>query len=571
MTFVPPLQSLMQALRMAGKLEQNLALSDADAEAIITEAGRFASEVLAPLNRVGDLNGVTLAHGEVTTPPGWPEAYQKWCDAGWSSVNGPEAYGGQELPMVMSVACTELWNSANLAFAVGPLLTNGAIEAIAAHASDDLKARYLPNMITGKWSGTMNLTEPQSGSDLSELRCRAEQAPDGSYKISGTKIYITYGEHDCTENIIHLVLARLEGAPPGAKGITLFIVPKILPDGTRNDLFCSGIEHKLGMHGAPTCTMIYGSNGGAVGWRVGEENRGLNCMFTMMNNARLLVGVQGVGIAERATQMALTFANERRQGRAPGRNHGQSAINEHPDVLRMLLDMQSRTMAARMLCMATAAAMDEAKLANDDAQREMANARAALLTPLAKAYSTDIAVEVASLCVQIHGGMGYIEETGAAQLLRDARILPIYEGTNGIQAADLVIRKIRLDRGAAALALRQDCRNLIKDVLQQADLHEAAIKVQSLLATVATHTEMIVNGDLSFALMHSTSYLRALSATVASAYLLRATREHGTDQQAELCKHIALYFLHTNAAGDVAHLTASLDMPAHVVSPVVSN
>jgi acyl-CoA dehydrogenase len=571
MTFIPPLQDLMQALRVAGKLDQNTALSADDAEAIITEAGRFAAEVLAPLNRVSDLNGVTLTNGNVTTPPGWREAYRQWCDAGWSSVNGPEAFGGQDLPMVISVACTELWNAANLAFAVGPLLTNGAIEAMTAHATDDLKARYLPNMISGKWSGTMNLTEPQSGSDLSELRCKAEPVPDGSYRISGTKIYITYGEHDCTENIIHLVLARLEGAPTGAKGITLFVVPKISPNGTRNDVLCSGIEHKLGMHGAPTCTMIYGSDGGAIGWPVGEENRGLNCMFTMMNNARLLVGVQGVGIAERATQLALAYAGERKQGRAPGRTTGQSTIIEHPDVQRMLLDMRSRTMAARMLCLATAAAMDEAKRMKDDAHHGKANARAALLTPLAKAYSTEIAVEVASLCVQIHGGMGYIEEAGAAQLLRDARILPIYEGTNGIQAADLVIRKIRLDRGAAAAELYQDCANLIMDVSQLVDMQAAANKVHSLLTTVAAHTETIVNGDVSFALMHSTAYLRALSATVASAYLLRATREHGTDQQAELSKHIALYFLHTNAAGDVARLTASLDMPAHVVSPLISN
>jgi acyl-CoA dehydrogenase len=571
MTFVPPFQALMQALRVAGKLDHNTALSNDDAEAITAEAGRFAAEVLAPLNRIGDLHGVTLGNGKVTTPPGWQEAYRQWCDAGWSSVNGSEAFGGQDLPTVISVVCTELWNAANLSFAVGALLTGGAIEAISAHATDDLKTRYLPNMIAGKWSGTMNLTEPQSGSDLSELRCKAELAPDGSYRISGTKIYITYGEHDCTENIIHLVLARLEGAPPGAKGITLFVVPKILPDGTRNDVLCSGIEHKLGLHAAPTCTMIYGSNGGAIGWRVGEENRGLNCMFTMMNNARLLVGVQGVGVAERATQMARAFARERKQGRAPSRTHGQSAIIEHPDVQRMLLDMQSRTMAARMLCMATAAAMDEAKRFKDDPHHGKANARAALLTPLAKAYSTDIAVEVASLCVQIHGGMGYIEETGAAQLLRDARILPIYEGTNGIQAADLVIRKIRLDRGAAAAELFEDCSNMIKQVSHQGDLRDAALKFQGLLTTVAGHTEMIVNAELPHALMHSASYLRALSATVGSAYLLRAALDAGADQQAEPCKHIALYFLYADAAGDVARLTASLDMPAFVVSPVASD
>ena len=566
MTYVPPIPALMQALRVAGRLDAGSALSGADAEAVVSEAGRFAAEVLAPLYRVGDAKGVTLADGAVTTAPGWREAYRKWCDAGWSSVNGPEAFGGQELPMVMSVACTELWNAANLAFAVGPLLTNGAIEAIAAHATDDLKATYLPNMIAGTWTGTMNLTEPQSGSDLSELRCKAVRAPDGTYRISGTKIYITYGEHDCSGNIIHLVLARLDDAPPGAKGITLFLVPRMLPDGTRNDLLCSGIEHKLGMHGAPTCTMIYGSHGGAVGWRVGEENRGLNCMFTMMNNARLLVGVQGVGLAERATQTALAYARERKQGRAPGRTTGQSAIIDHPDVQRMLLDMQSRTMAARMICMATAAAMDEARLASDATLRDKANARAALLTPLAKAYATDIAVEVASLCVQIHGGMGYIEEAGVAQLLRDARILPIYEGTNGIQAADLVIRKIRLDRGAAAAALYEDCGNMVKHASQRADLREAALRFQTLLATVAAHTETIVNADAPFALMHSASCLRALSTTVASAFLLAAASEAGTGQSADLHRSIALYFLYTNAAADVARLSASIEMPSGAVS-----
>jgi butyryl-CoA dehydrogenase len=543
-----------------------LALSEADAEAVISEAGRFAAEVLAPLNRVGDSKGVTYANGTVTTSPGWREAYRKWCDAGWSSVNGPESFGGQDLPMVMSVACTELWSAANLAFAVGPLLSNGAIEAIAAHANSDLKSTYLPNMIAGRWTGTMNLTEPQSGSDLSGLLCKAERADDGTYRISGTKIFITYGEHDCSENIIHLVLARLDNAPSGAKGITLFLVPKILPDGTRNDLHCGGIEHKLGMHGAPTCTMIYGSDGGAVGWRVGEENSGLSCMFTMMNNARLLVGVQGVGLAERATQKALAYARERRQGRAAGRTSGQSVIIEHPDVRRMLLDMQSRTMAARMLCMATAAAMDEARRTDDATLREQESARAALLTPLAKAYSTDIAVEVATLCVQVHGGMGYIEDSGAAQFMRDARILPIYEGTNGIQAADLVIRKIRLDRGAAADALFRTCKNIIKDVAQLAELREAALKLQNLLTTIATHTDVIVNANASFALLHSACFLRALSTTVGSVYLLAAAVRASTEQLADFHRHIALYFLHTSTTGDVARLTASLEMPADIGS-----
>jgi acyl-CoA dehydrogenase len=546
MSFVPPVSAMMQALRAAGQINGGSTISDGDAEAIISEAGRFAAEVLAPLYRVGDAHGVKLSKGHVTTSPGWAEAYKKWCDAGWSSVNGPEAYGGQELPNVMSVACTELWNAANLAFAVGPLLTNGAIEAIAAHATYELKAAYLPNMITGKWTGTMNLTEPQSGSDLSELRCKAEPAADGSYRISGTKIYITYGDHDCAENIVHLVLARLDGAPAGAKGITLFLVPKFLTDGTRNGVMASGIEHKLGMHGAPTCTMIYSD---AVGWRIGEENRGLNCMFTMMNNARLLVGVQGVGLAERATQLALAYAKDRKQGRAASRTTGQSVIIEHPDVQRMLLDMQSRTMAARMICMATAAAMDAKE-----------TARAALLTPLAKAYSTDIAVEVASLCVQVHGGMGYIEEAGAAQLLRDARILPIYEGTNGIQAADLVTRKIRADNGAAASELFSDCGAMIEGVMAQVDLSEAATKLQTVVARMANLTERLTKAELPTVLLHSASYLRALSSTVAAVYLLRAAHE------AEQVKPVALYFLYTHAMGDIGQLEAVMEMPADVAA-----
>jgi acyl-CoA dehydrogenase len=561
MNTIAQIPALMLALRVAGGVGDSSRISGDDAEAIVSEAGRFADDVLAPLYRVGDAHGVKLAKGKVTTAPGWPDAYRKWCDAGWSSVNGPEAYGGQELPTVMSVACTEIWNAANLAFAVGPLLTNGAIEAIAAHATEELKARYLPNMITGKWSGTMNLTEPQSGSDLSELRCKAEPAADGTYRISGTKIYITYGDHDCAENIVHLVLARLEGAPAGAKGITLFLVPKILPDGTRNEVLCSGIEHKLGMHGAPTCTMIYSS---AVGWRIGEENRGLNCMFTMMNNARLLVGVQGVGLAERATQTALAFARQRKQGRAAGRTSGQSAIIEHPDVQRMLLDMQSRTMAARMVCMATAAAMDEARATNDAALREKANARAALLTPLAKAYATDIAVEVTSLCVQVHGGMGYIEEAGAAQLMRDARILPIYEGTNGIQAADLVTRKIRLDKGAAAKALLDECKSMLKTLSASRDLKEPAIKAEALLDKMATHTDVMVHTDLSMALTHSDTYLRALSATVGSIYLLKAAADQTSTQT--MSQVIAEYFLYTNASADAARLTAALEMPGNVMS-----
>jgi acyl-CoA dehydrogenase len=563
MSFVPPVSSIMLALRAAGELGANEALTEADAEAIITEAGRFAAEEVAPLNRIGDKQGAQYANGVVTTAPGWRDAYRKWCAAGWSSVAGPAAHGGQELPMVMAVACAELWNAANLAFAVNPLLTNGAIEAITAHATAELKAAYLPNMIAGVWTGTMNLTEPQSGSDLSGLRCKAERAGDGTYRISGTKIYITYGEHDCADNIIHLVLARLSDAPLGTRGISLFLVPKILPDGSRNDLRCSAIEHKLGLHGSPTCTMIYGDAGGAKAWLIGEENRGLACMFTMMNNARLLVGVQGVGLAERATQLAFAYARERKQGRAASRTDGQSAIIEHPDVHRMLLEMRSKTAAARMLCMATAAAVDASHSATDHTHKAQAAARASLLTPLAKAFSTDVAVAVASLAVQVHGGMGYIEEAGAAQLLRDARILPIYEGTNGIQAADLVIRKVLLDQGAALRALLADCDTLLQAASEVTELKDSAKAAQRASSSFQSCCDLLQKADQRHALLCSSSFLQALSSLVSATYLLKAAGlARGTADATETQANSA-FLVHACLTSDVARCEALLSMPEH--------
>jgi butyryl-CoA dehydrogenase len=420
---------------------------------VLEEAGRFAEDVIAPLNRVGDQHGTPLKDGAVTMPPGWKEAYAAWTAAGWNALSGPEEYGGQGLPTLVAAACSEIWNSAAMAFGLGPLLTIGAVEAVDKHGSPELKARYLGKLVSGEWTGTMNLTEPHAGSDLAVLRARAERAGDGSYRITGTKIFITYGEHDLTDNIVHLVLARLPDAPPGTRGISLFLVPKILPDGTRNDLRCAGIEHKLGIHGSPTCTMAYGDGGGAVGWLIGEENRGLACMFTMMNNARLNVGLQGVAIAERAYQAALAYAGERRQGRAPGwTGEGMSPILEHADVQRMLLTMKAYTAASRAICYLTAASLDRARLCPDEAGRKRAGERASLLTPVAKAFSTDIGIEVASLGIQVHGGMGFVEEAGAAQHLRDARIAAIYEGTNGIQAIDLVLRKLPLAGGETVRA-----------------------------------------------------------------------------------------------------------------------
>ncbi|WP_210497213.1 acyl-CoA dehydrogenase [Microvirga antarctica] len=458
MAYRAPVSDIVFTLRHAAGFDAAVAdglyedLTADLAATILDEAGRFANDVIAPLNRVGDTVGATFRDGAVTTAPGWKDAYTAWTKAGWNALPGPVDFGGQGLPTLLNSACVEMWNSASMAFGIGPVLTMGAIEALVQHGTDELRARYLEKLVAGTWTATMNLTEPQAGSDLAAIRARAERAGDGTYRITGQKIYITYGEHDLTDNIIHLVLARLPDAPAGTRGISLFLVPKVLADGTRNDVSCHSIEHKLGIHGSPTCTMIFGDEGGAVGWLVGEENRGLACMFTMMNNARLAVGLQGVAIAERAYQQALHYAQERRQGRAAGAADGMSPIVLHPDVQRNLLTMKALTAAARAICYMTAEGLDRAHRDGDEARRRVAHERASLLTPVAKAFSTDIGVEVASLGVQVHGGMGYVEETGAAQHLRDARIAPIYEGTNGIQAIDLVMRKLPLSGGATVQA-----------------------------------------------------------------------------------------------------------------------
>ena len=473
MTYRAPVQDIVFTMRHVAGLDRAAAdgiygdLSVDLAQTILEEAGRFANDVIAPLNAEGDRHGATLRDGAVTTAPGWKDAYRAWTEAGWNALPGPVDYGGQGLPTLLNSACVEMWNSASMAFGIGPVLTMGAIEAMIRHASDELRSRYLDKLVSGEWTATMNLTEPQAGSDLAAIRSRAERAGDGTYRITGQKIFITYGEHDLTDNIVHLVLARLPDAPAGTRGISLFLVPKFLPDGTRNDVRCHSIEHKLGIHASPTCTMIFGDDGGAVGWLIGEENRGLACMFTMMNTARLAVGLQGVAIAERAYQQALGYANERRQGRAIGAADGMSPIVAHPDVQRNLLTMKALTAAARAICYMTAEAIDRAHLEADPARRKKANERASLLTPVAKAFSTDIGVEVASLGVQVHGGMGYVEETGAAQHLRDARIAPIYEGTNGIQAIDLVTRKLPLAGGETVRAQIASMRAIVTRLLKE--------------------------------------------------------------------------------------------------------
>ncbi len=525
MTYQAPLADIAFALRHAASLgpaiEQGLFgdLTLDDIDAVVAEAGRFAAEVIAPLNRIGDTFGTVFKDGAVTTAPGWKEAYRDWCSAGWNGVTAPLEWGGQALPQIVNAACTEMWHAASIGFANGPMLTMAAIDALNVHGSDALKRAYLEKLVSGEWMGTMQLTEPQAGSDVGALRTRAERAPDGSYRLKGQKIFITYGEHDFTDNIIHFVLARLPDAPPGTRGISLFLVPKFLVNvdgslGARNDLRAHSVEHKLGIHGSPTCTMIFGDAGGATGYLIGEENAGMACMFTMMNRARLAVGLQGVGIAECATQQALSFARERKQGRTAGMKATEmSPIIAHLDVKRMLLGMRGLTQAARAICYATAMAIDRAERSPDKAARQSAHERASLLTPVAKAFSTDIGNEVASLGIQVHGGMGYIEETGAAQLFRDARIAAIYEGTNGIQALDLVTRKLPLAGGAAVKSHIGELRGIVEALEASNDpaLGWTAVRLKDAVESLARTTDWLVGRlekEQDSALAGATPYLR---------------------------------------------------------------
>jgi alkylation response protein AidB-like acyl-CoA dehydrogenase len=465
------LAPLDEVSRLPGCGDMNLEL----AEAILTEAGKLAAGVLSPLNPVGDREGARVHDGEVVTATGWRDAYRQFVDGGWNALSCDPEYGGQGVPRLVSALVEEMWNAANLSFALCPMLTRGAIEALELNGSEELKRRYLPKLISGEWAGTMVLTEPQAGSDLSAVRTRAVRQPDGSYRLEGQKIFITYGEHDLTENIVHLVLARTPDAPEGVKGISLFVVPKFLvnPDGSlgaRNDVRCVSLEHKLGIHASPTAVLAFGDKDGAVGWLVGEENRGLEYMFVMMNEARYSVGLEGVGIAERAYQVALAYARERLQGTEAGtRSREKVAILRHPDVRRMLLLMKSRTEAMRALACVTAAAMDTARCHPEADRRARSQAFVELLIPIVKAWSTDNAIDIASLGIQVHGGMGYVEETGAAQFLRDARITSIYEGTNGIQAADLVGRKVARDGGDAIRRVMGEMR----EVETQLELEES--------------------------------------------------------------------------------------------------
>ncbi|MGY9072045.1 MAG: acyl-CoA dehydrogenase [Acidimicrobiales bacterium] len=528
-----------------GDLARRPRYEHADAEmvgALLDEAARFMEQEVAPLNRLGDQEGVRQEGDQIFHPEGFSDAYSKFVDAGWNGVAFGEEFGGGGMPWVVGLAVQEMMTSASMAFSLCPLLTQGAIDAITHHASETLRETYLPKMITGEWSGTMNLTEPEAGSDVGALATKAEPVDDGSWLIRGTKIFITYGEHELTENIVHLVLARTPSAPPGTKGISLFIVPKYLVNddgslGERNDLRAVSSEHKIGIHASPTCVMSYGDESGAVGYMVGEENAGMRAMFTMMNNARLSVGLQGLALSERSYQQARQYAIERKQGKAIGAEippGDSSSIVDHADVRRMLMTMRANGEAMRCVMYANAAALDFATSATDASDREYWDSFAALLTPLSKGWGTDLGVEMTSLGVQVHGGMGYVEETGAAQHWRDIRIAPIYEGTNGIQAADLVFRKLPMAGGAVLAGFIAQMRALVDEigVGDLADIGESLAAGLGYLEETATW----IGGRLAVtpndAAAASVPFLR-LAGIVVGGYYLALSAKIATAQLAE--------------------------------------
>ncbi len=511
------------------------------ADAILEEAAKFAAGELDPLNQPADRIGSVLENGVVRTPPGFQEAYRRYVEAGWMGLSCDLEHGGQGLPLALATPVVEMWNSACMSWALCPLLNAGAIDLLAAHGSPEQQLLYLKKLVSGEWTGTMNLTEPQAGSDLGALRTRAVPTRDARwgehYRISGQKIFITYGEHDLCDNIVHMVLARIPDAPPGSRGISLFLVPKFLPDGEgkpgeRNDLRPLRLEEKLGIHASPTCVMSFGEGEGAIGWRIGEENRGLECMFTMMNTERLGVGVQGLAIAERAYQQARDYARMRVQSRPVGMPPSGTVppIIHHPDVRRMLLSMRAATEAMRALAYFAAAAIDASRRTDDGEAQFKAQRRADLLIPVVKAWCTDLGVETASTGVQVHGGMGYIEETGAAQYLRDARIAPIYEGTNGIQANDLVGRKLGRDQGEAARELIAEMRATLTDLGDGFDAIQTLLETGT--DTLQQATEYLVGAELALAAAGSAPYL-ALFGTVAGGWLMArlalAARGRGGD------------------------------------------
>ncbi len=504
--YQPPIQDMMHVLYDLLGFDSDEYDRDT-VEAILNEASKLSSGVLAPINKSADEAGATLSDGNVKTAKGFKEAYATYCDGGWNAVPFDPEYGGQGLPWAMAFPIQEMWQGANMSFGLCPLLNQGAVEAIYSHGSDKQKDHYLPNLISGKWTGTMNITEPQAGSDLGLLRAKAEKQTDGSYRITGQKIFITYGDHDMADNIIHLVLARIDGAPDDVKGISLFVVPKIMESGEKNHVDCGGLEHKLGIHASPTCTMNFD---GAFGELIGEENNGLKYMFTMMNNARLSVGLQGVAIAERSYQHAKHYANERIQGKS-FETRQRVAISQHADVKRMLLDMKSRIMAGRIMSYNAAMELDKAVKGDNDARL-----RVDFLTPIVKSWCTDMAVHVSSVGIQVYGGMGFIEESGVAQYYRDSRILPIYEGTNGIQASDFIFRKVIRDNAVLA-----------KTYINEMSGYVDSAYTDALMQATEKMCELAANNEMDELSWLSMPYLNAFGFIMAGAMVGTPSQSQG--------------------------------------------
>jgi acyl-CoA dehydrogenase len=529
--FEPRLDDINFALKIAGledvsTLQGYQHADPSTVETILEEASRFFSEVVAPLNKVGDEQGsVLLADGTIKTPDGFKDAYDKYVEAGWASAHMPTEWGGGGLPKMVGIALDEMFKSSNIAFSLCPTLTHGAVHALVHHASDELQSEYLEKLVSGEWTGTMNLTEPEAGSDLGAVRTKAVPQEDGTYRIFGTKIFITWGDQDFTENILHLVLARTPDSAPGTRGISMFLVPKVLASGDPNDLKVVSIEHKLGIHASPTCVMSYGDNGdGAVGYLVGAESEGMRNMFTMMNAARVGVGMEGVAITERAYQRALNYAKERTQGREIGSDSKETvAIVQHPDVRRMLLTMKAYAEAMRTLVYLTAGIGDVALNGATEADQAEAEKKLSILTPVLKAWCTDVGVEMASVGIQVHGGMGYVEETGAAQHYRDARIAPIYEGTNGIQAMDLVLRKLPIDNGAVMEAMITEMAEVLSGMNDHDELatfrDTLTEAIQGLADTSAWLGTQMAKGDVQSALAGATPYVTQLG-TVLGGWLM---------------------------------------------------
>ncbi|MEM1390501.1 MAG: acyl-CoA dehydrogenase [Pseudomonadota bacterium] len=571
MSYAAPVEDMKFVLEHIAGLDGSaeLASDDIDLElvtSVLEEAGKLANDVIAPLNQIGDRFGAKLTGEGIESAPGFAEAYNMFRDGGWMGLSVPEAYGGQGLPKVLGLAVMEMLHGANMAFGLCPMLSFGAIEALLAHGTDDQKATYLPKLVSAEWTGTMNLTEPQAGSDVGALKTKAVANGDGSYAITGQKIYITWGEHDLAENIIHLVLARLPDAPEGSRGVSLFLVPKFLVNsegnlGDRNHVSCIGLEKKIGIHASPTCVMEYS---GATGWLIGEENKGLACMFTMMNSARLNVGLEGVGVGEAAYQAAFAYAQERKQGKVKN-VEGPAPILHHSDIRRQLITMRAKVQAARAICYACGAAADLAERADSEDTRKAAKLREELLTPIAKAWSTDMGVEVASLGVQVHGGMGFMNETLAAQLYRDARIAPIYEGTNGIQAIDLTGRKLAMADGEAMTAMIADIQESVRDARATNDpqlvtIAERLEAANSALSQATDWMKRAMQEDRDTALAGATAYLALAGDVIGGHFLAKsavAARDEDGSTRARMTA-LAGFFAETtlaSAPGSVAGIT----------------